>query len=89
MCFADIQEKKGIYFWGGGLSPAIVLNRYLNGSEIKSFDLGINVLAGYQFPMGFSINLGYTYGLLNLSSNKSYISKIQNKYFSLTTSFEF
>ncbi len=82
------QTKRGIFLSGGGVSPAFILNNYY-GNQIKQFDLGIGVLVGYQLPIGFSINLGYTYGLLNLSSNKSYISKIQNKYFSLTAGYEF
>ncbi len=82
------QTKRGIFLTGGGVSPAFILNNYY-GNQIKQFDLGVNVLVGYQLPIGFSINLGYTYGLLNLSSNKSYISKIQNKYFSLTAGYEF
>jgi len=82
------QTKRGIFLSGGGVSPAFILNNYY-GNQIKQFDLGINILTSYLWPMGFSINLGYTYGLLNLSSNKSYISKIQNKYFSLTAGYEF
>ncbi len=81
--------KKGNYFIGGGLSPAIKLNNYLYGDELKSFDLGVNLLAGYKFPIGFSINLGYTHGLLNVSGFKDYISKIQNKYFSIIAGYEF
>ena len=81
--------KKGMYFFGIGLSPAIRLNYYYNGSQLKSFDLGINALAGYQFPIGFSINLNYTYGIMNVSENKEFISTIQNKYFSLTVGYEF
>ena len=46
--------KTGNYFIGGGLSPAIKLSDYLYGDELKSFDLGIDVLAGYKSQMGFS-----------------------------------
>ena len=81
--------KNGRYFFGGGLSPAIKLSSYIYGSELKSFDLGLNVLTGYQFPIGFSINLGYTNGVLNVSNMKEYIGKIQNRYFSLTIGYEF
>lgn len=81
--------KNGRYFFGGGLSPAFRFTNHLYGNELKSFDLGANVLAGYQFPMGFSINLGYTYGMLNVSKFKESISKIQNRYFSLPVGYEF
>ncbi len=83
------QVKNGIYFIGGGLSPAFLLNNKEFRNEIKSFDLGINVLAAYMLPIGFSINLGYTYGLVNLSNNKEYISNIQNRYFSIAAGYEF
>jgi hypothetical protein len=82
------KKKPASYFLGGGISPALRSN-FLGSYGIKQFDLGFNILTGYLTPTGFSINLGYTYGLLNLSSNKSYISKIQNKYFSLTAGYEF
>ena len=85
----SVPAKKGNYFIGGGLSPAIKLNNYLYGDELKSVDLGVNLLAGYKFSVGFSINIGYTYGLLNVSNNKEYASKIQNKYFSLAAGYEF
>ncbi|MDN3659310.1 outer membrane beta-barrel protein [Ferruginibacter paludis] len=81
--------KTGNYFIGGGLSPAIKLSDYLYGDELKSFDLGIDVLVGYKSQMGFSINLGYTYGMLNVSDFKNYIKKIQNKYFSIALGYEF
>jgi hypothetical protein len=82
------QTKSGIFLLGGGVSPAFILSTY-SGNQIKKFDFGINVLAGYQLPIGFSINVGYTYGLLNLSNNKNYISNIQNKYLGLTVGYEF
>jgi Outer membrane protein beta-barrel domain len=80
---------RGTYFLGGGLSPALHLNSEYYGSEIKDFDLGINFLAVYKIPIGFSINLGYTYGLINASSNKGYIKTIKNRYFSITVGYEF
>jgi hypothetical protein len=79
----------GMYLLGGGLSPAFKLNSIISTNEVKSFDLGVNALAMYQFTIGFSVNLRYTYSLLNTSAVKSNFSKIQHKYFSLTAGYEF
>ena len=79
----------GTYFLGGGLSPALHLNRAYDGNEIKDIDLGINFLAGYKIPIGFSFNLAYTYGLINATDNKEFIKTIRNRYFSITAGYEF
>ncbi len=84
-----IKTGTGSYLLGGGLSPALKLNSIRSANEIKSFDLGVNALAIYQFTLGFSVNLRYTYGLLNTSAAKNYFNKIQHKYFSLTAGYEF
>jgi len=36
---------------------------------LKSFDWGINFLAGYQLDMGLGINAGYSIGMNNIQSN--------------------
>lgn len=62
--------SKGSFFIGGGPSPAYYIgeNIFYGGQYyIKKFDLGINLLAGYEVPIGFSINLHYTHGLTNIS----------------------
>jgi hypothetical protein len=83
------KAGNGNYFLGGGFSPAFHLNSAYYGNAIKGFDLGINLLASYQTAIGFSINLGYTYGLLNAAGKNDYITKIQNRYFSITAGYEF
>ncbi len=84
-----LPVKNGMFFLGGGLSPAFRVSNYYSGDDIKQFDLGLNVLATYQTPIGFSINLSYTYGLLNLSNNKTYITNYQNRYLSVCAGYEF
>ncbi|MEJ8844200.1 porin family protein [Lacibacter sp. H375] len=76
--------KAGQFFAGGGPSPAITIND--NGpaySPAKSFDLGINLLTGYQFPIGFTLELNYTHGLINISGNGNANLKNSNLGFSL------
>lgn len=80
-------KKMGTYFIGGGLSPAFLISdEFYN---VNKFDLGINFLTGFKFPIGFSINAAYTYGLLNLSADKQQISEFKNKYFSIIIGYEF
>lgn len=82
-------KKSSPYFFGGGLSPALNSKRDDDYSQEKKFDLGLNVLAGYGFPIGFSINFGYTHGLLNVAANRVYIKEIYNRNFFGTVAYEF
>ncbi len=84
-----LSLKNGMFFLGGGLSPAFKVSTSYGSDDIKRFDLGLNALATYQTPIGFSINLRYTYGLLNLSNNKTYITNYQNRYLSVCVGYEF
>ncbi len=82
------REKGGLFF-GGGLSPAFNISRndYGYQEDVKKFDFGINASAGYLFPIGFSMNLGYTIGILNVSGDEAYT--MHNRYFALTAGYEF
>ena len=81
--------KNGMFFLGGGLSPAFKVSTSYGSDDIKRFDLGLNALATYQTSIGFSISLSYTYGLLNLRNNKTYITNYQNRYLSVCVGYEF
>jgi len=65
------KTGNSIFGLGGGLSPAFKLNTVLATNETKNFDLGVNVLAMYQWAIGFSANVRYTYSLLNTSAVKN------------------
>lgn len=84
-----LPSKNFKYYIGAGVSPAIKLNNYVFGDDIKDVDVGLNIIGGFMIPIGFSFNLGYTKGLQNVSKNNLYISKIQNSYFSVTVGYEF
>lgn len=80
-------QKIGTYFIGGGLSPAFLIrDEFYN---VNKFDLGINLLTGFKFPVGFSVNAAYTHGLLNLSADKQRILKFKNNYLSIAIGYEF
>jgi hypothetical protein len=80
--------KTGQFFIGGGPAPALhFIEQYLGNAPIRSFDLGLNALAGYQFPIGFSVELNYTHGLLKINSNPNSDLKSSNVGFSLGYAF--
>lgn len=84
--------SKGSFFIGGGPAPAFYIGEnvfYSGYQSVKKFDVGINVLTGYELPIGFSINLNYTYGLLNISENKVDVPVIKNRSFGLTVGYTF
>lgn len=83
---------KGSFFIGGGPAPAFYIGEnvfYSSGSAIKKFDFGINFLAGYELPIGFSINLHYTHGLTNISSDNTLIPVMKNRCFGLSVGYTF
>jgi hypothetical protein len=85
-------SAKGSFFIGGGPAPAFYIGEnvfYSSGSAIKKFDFGINFLTGYELPIGFSINLHYTHGLTNISSDKTFIPVMKNRCFGITIGYVF
>jgi Outer membrane protein beta-barrel domain len=83
---------KGSFFAGAGPAPAFYIGQNLFNSGyngIKKFDAGINILTGYELPVGFSINLHYTYGVLNLSQNRTDIPVTKNRCFGISAAYTF
>jgi hypothetical protein len=80
------------FFIGGGPAPSVFIGEnlfYFGNQTSKSFDFGINVLTGFELPIGFSINLNYTHGLLNVTADKENIPMIKNRSFGLTVGYLF
>lgn len=63
-----LKSGKGFFFGGGGLSPALRIWRHYYYSSEK-FDLGLNLAAGYQTPLGFVLQLDLTKGLIPVGEN--------------------
>ncbi len=84
-----ISTKSGFLMIGGGPAPALLFDEmgYLEGADSKNFDLGINLISSYHFPIGFSIELNYNIGLLDVYtiSNKG----VKNSYLSLCIGYAF
>jgi hypothetical protein len=55
------SSKSGSFFIGGGPSVAVNLDEY--STLVGKSDIGINALAGYQLPIGFSFELNFNKGL--------------------------
>ncbi len=86
------SNSRSTFFIGGGPAPSVLIGQnifYSGYKNSKSFDLGINVLAGFEFPIGFSINLNYTHGLLNTTAEKENTPMIKNQSFGLTIGYLF
>jgi len=69
-----------------------VISFLLNKSDYDSYtgnDIGVNIMTGYEWPIGASICLNYTQGLKNIAPNKSYGGNMQNHYFGLTIGYWF
>lgn len=82
--------SKGSFFIGGGPAPAFYIgeNVFYSGLQyFKKFDFGINILTGYELPIGFSINLHDTHELQNISMNKTEVPVTQNRCFGLRSGY--
>ena len=52
-----------------------------NSNEMKKYDAGLNLLAGFKLANGFSVNGGYALGLLDIRTKD--ISNTYNRIFSI------
>ncbi len=83
------NNKNGKFMIGGG---PVISFYILKGSSQYPFtdtDFGVNILTGYEWPIGFFISLNYTDGLKNVSASKDRISSLKNKYFGLCLGYIF
>ena len=86
----EIENPKGKFSVGAG--PVIsfrINNNSYTGLETSNPDIGGNIVTAYEFPIGFFINLNYTYGFRNISTNKNYITELKNHYFGISLGYMF
>jgi hypothetical protein len=69
---------------GAGCVPGII-----NDGILKRFDFGLNVLAGYEFPVGFSFNMNYNHGLIDVRREDSWYAPLKNRYGGITIGYFF
>lgn len=58
--------------------------------DLKKFDFGANITAGYMVPSGWMLALNYNFGISNLSpSSNSADGKVTNRYFGIRIGYIF
>ena len=57
--------------------------------ELKRFDFGGNLLTGYQFKNGLSLNLNYNFGLNSIVNGTQDDITIKNRYFGIRLGYVF
>jgi hypothetical protein len=86
------SSAKGSFFIGGGPAPSIYVGEsvfYSGYQGFKKFDFGLNILVGYELPIGFSINLHYTHGLINITYDKTNVPVVKNRCIGLSVGYTF
>ena len=69
-----------------------VISYYITNDQqygLATIDMGANVMLGYEWPIGASLNFNYTGGLKNVSAAKTYMSKLKNHYFGISVGYWF
>ena len=83
-----INFSEGHLIAGGGPVIGIPINDEFSQYSLKT-EFSINGIVGYVIPIGFSLNLNYTYGLSNANKDNQFISKISNRYLGITVGYTF
>lgn len=83
--------QRGKIFFGGGPVVGFRAGEYLDSYPLATTrsDIGLNILAGYELPIGFFISTNYTYGLKNVSADKTNNGTIRNRYLGLNVGYLF
>jgi hypothetical protein len=68
----QFSSKQGKFMFGGG--PSLALNTTEYNPELNKSDFGVNILAAYQLPIGFSFELNYNKGLKKHKGNNYSLS---------------
>ena len=78
----------GFFMLGGGPAPAFALNgRIYSGTG--GFDLGINILLGYQWPIGFGVNLNFTKGFSSVYQQTQEAPDLKNSSLGISVGYTF
>jgi hypothetical protein len=80
---------KGKFIMGAGPVVGFLLGNNYRNYELKDIDIGVNVVSGYEWPIGFFVNVNHVRGLKNLSANKQYIGDFKNYYYGLSLGYMF
>jgi hypothetical protein len=84
----EIPVRTNKLLFGGGPVLSFLLNRELNDG-IANSDFGVNLMAGYEWPIGASLCINYTHGLKNVNATQTKGNKVTNYYFGITVAYWF
>ena len=84
----DIPFGQYKVFIGAGPVASFLLNRKMNQS-VSANDLGGNILAGFEWPIGAAFMINYTRGFRNVSTSANKATAIRNYYLGITLGYWF
>jgi len=84
----DIPLGQNKLFTGGGPVISFLLNKNANPG-VAGNDVGANILAGFEWPIGAAFIINYTHGFKNVSGNRYNETTIRNHYLGITLSYWF
>lgn len=82
-----LPAKSGFLILGGGPAPAFSTNKYTEYAV--PFDMGVNLLLGYQLPIGFLIHLNFTKGFSNILEEVQGSPNLKNNSLGLSVGYAF
>jgi hypothetical protein len=78
------KAGRGHLLLGGGIVPGL-----LTTYSLDKFDVGVNGLAGYEMSNGFSANITYQHGLMNVATNAFYYESLKNRHLGIVLGYRF
>ena len=84
----EIPVRSNKLLLGGGPVLSFLLNKKWN-QGIANNDIGFNLLAGYEWPIGASVFINYTQGFKNVDATHTKGNKVTNYYFGITFGYWF
>ena len=84
-----IPHKRNKLIAGGGPVVGFLLSTEYSERGYEGYDLGVNVLAGYEWAIGASLCFNFTQGLKNVLANKTNGGNVQNFCYGFTIGYWF
>ena len=87
-----ISGRDKFTYSGSGMPPTSEKVKFgKDGEEVKPFDVGANIMAGYLFMGGFMISGNYNFGLskINNDDDSGGNGTIRNRYFAIKVGYVF
>ena len=88
LVYALAKQNEGL-FLGAGPTLNFLLNPTHQIYPAKTTDAGVCGLIGYETPLGFSLNVRYTLGLLNLSDNTAAVQSYKSRHAAVVLGYQF